>query len=72
MKNFTLNIISRILGKHFAMAYTNTTLFSNGYVDASLDAYRSVRRLLPVQPCGKHLGNHDGSKLKPYLATQGG
>ena len=69
MKNFTLNIISQILGKHFAWAY-RTQSVPSGYVFASLDAYRSVRRLLPMQSCGKYLGNHKGSKMKPFLATQ--
>jgi len=70
LRNYSLNVISRLLGKHFAMAYSSK-LFSDAYTFRALDAYRAVRRLLPVQPCGKHFGNHNGSKLKPYLATQG-
>ena len=69
MKNFTLNIISRVLGKHFAWAYASSVV-PFGYAMKSLDAYRAVRRLLPMQPCGKYLGNHNGSKMKPFLATQ--
>lgn len=71
MKNFTLNLISRVLGKHFAWAY-KTNLVSANYTNNALDAYCSVRRMLPVaDAAGRHLGNHYGSKKKPYLATQG-
>ena len=70
IKNNTLNLISRILGSHFAMAH-NSWLFTPAYALRTLDAYRSVRRRLPVMACGKHYGNHAGSKRKPYKATQG-
>jgi hypothetical protein len=70
LRNNTLNLISRVLGSHFAMAH-NSRLFTPAYALRTLDAYRSVRRRLPVMACGKHYGNHAGSKRKPYEATQG-
>lgn len=70
IKNNTLNLISRVLGSHFAMAH-NSWLFTPAYALRTLDAYRSVRRRLPVMACGKHYGNHAGSRRKPYEATQG-
>jgi len=38
---------------------------------AALDTYRFLRRKLPKDDTGRHLGNHAGSKQKPFRATQG-
>ena len=70
MKNHMINTLSRIAGRHFAKCWSRSFVPSS-YTFAVLDVYCGLRRMLPTKPCGKHLGNHDGSKMKPWLATQG-
>jgi hypothetical protein len=70
MKNFILNSLSIFAGKRFARLYASDA--SNVKTFKALDTYRSLRRRLPlVDGQAKHLGNHDGSKFRPWLATQG-
>ena len=62
MKNHMINTLSRIAGRHFAKCWSRSFVPSS-YTFAVLDVYCGLRRM--------HLGNHDGSKMKPWLATQG-
>ena len=68
MKNFIINSLSILAGKRFARLWAKGS-------DKSLNAletYKSLRRKLPVQfSTGNHIGNHVGSKYRPWLATQG-
>jgi hypothetical protein len=68
MKNFIINSLSILAGKRFARIYASQA--SNEKTFKALDLYRSLRRRLPLSGT-KHLGNHDGSKFRPWLATQG-
>jgi hypothetical protein len=69
MKNIILNSYSVLVGKVFAFSYA---LFPSEHkmVLAILDHYIATRRMLPRMECGKHFGNHDGSDMRPFLATQ--
>lgn len=69
MRNFVFNSLSILAGKRFARKYANTRC-SIDEVDAALDLYRSLRRQLPKKD-GTHLGNHYGSRMNPWKATQG-
>jgi len=71
MKNKTLNLLSRIAGRHFARCHASGIIPSN-YTLGVLGVYIGLRRMLPVADLqGRHLGNHLGSKYKPWKATQG-
>lgn len=70
MKNFIINSLSILAGKRFARIYASQS--SAKKTLKALDTYRSLRRRLPLADGQtKHLGNHDGSKFRPWLATQG-
>lgn len=63
-----VNIISRIQGARFAKAWEKG---QTAKADRLLNSYCSWRRRLPVMADGNHWGNHLGSALKPWRATQG-
>jgi len=70
MKNFIFNSLSIMAGKRFARLYANNANAPKTL--RALDTYRSLRRKLPVVGYSRnHLGNHWGSRLRPWLATQG-
>jgi|10_taG_2_1085330.scaffolds.fasta_scaffold42730_3 hypothetical protein len=71
MKNWILNIVSRIVGRYFSMVHLSSWA-SAAHKERALNAYVSLRRRLPVMECGKHWGNHDRSRKLPFHATQGG
>jgi len=71
MKNRMINTLSRLAGSHFAKCW-NRPMVPASYTLAVLDVYIGLRRMLPVADAqGRHLGNHFGSKYKPWKATQG-
>lgn len=70
MKNTIINALSILAAKRFVRKYRNTSLHSDEVLGA-LDTYRFLRRKLPKDDTGRHLGNHAGSKQKPFRATQG-
>ena len=69
MKNDIINTYSHLVGSLFAFTY-KALPSENKLVLALLDHYISLRQSLPRMACGKHYGNHDGSAMKPWLATQ--
>jgi hypothetical protein len=69
MKNYFYNALSILAAKRFVRLY-NDTRNNSDKVLAALDTYCNLRRKLPKID-GKHLGNHTGSKLTPWRATQG-
>jgi hypothetical protein len=69
MKNEIINAYSRLVGRLFAVTY-KLLPNENKLVLGLLNHYIGLRQSLPVMKCGKHLGNHDGSDMKPWLATQ--
>ena len=70
MKNFIFNSLSIFAGKRFARIYRKHGAASLRTVRA-LNTYRALRRKLPIAIGGNHLGNHGGSKYRPFCATQG-
>jgi hypothetical protein len=71
MKNSTINFLSRLAGKHFARSYRSNRFSNPRYTLGVLDVYIGLRRMLPRATCGNHVGNHHGSAMKPWKATQG-
>jgi len=69
--NYFLNLYSILVAKRFETLYHSPNSKHNAKALDVLDHYRTVRRLLPIQACGRHLGNHKGSKQKAFKATQG-
>jgi len=70
LKNFIYNSLSIMAGKRFARLYAKNADASKTL--RALDTYRSLRRKLPTVGYSRnHLGNHFGSKYRPWLATQG-
>tara|TARA_B100000029_G_scaffold299501_1_gene292448 strand:+ start:70 stop:312 length:243 start_codon:yes stop_codon:yes gene_type:complete len=69
MKNFIINSLSIFAAKRFARIWRNPRKTTSQKMRA-LDLYRSLRRKLPLKGFN-HLGNHESSKYRPYLATQG-
>jgi len=69
---YLINLYSQFVAKRFEHLY-HTSYNHRQDIKAMkvLNHYRSVRRLLPLEKCGKHFGNHDGSKKKAFCATQG-
>jgi hypothetical protein len=71
MRNFVFNSLSILAGKRFARKYANTKS-TPAEIDAALDLYKALRRQLPKRGLGNcHLGNHYGSRMNPWKATQG-
>ena len=70
MKNFLINSASIFAGKRFARLYKNPKV-STTKVYKALDTYRALRRMLPTDQYGLHIGNHRWSRKRPFLATQG-
>lgn len=68
---YLLNLYSVFVAKAFHALYAPQNATANRKAMRVLDHYRSVRRMLPVMSDGNHWGNHDGSKKKPFYATQG-
>ena len=72
MKNFLINSASIFAGKRFARMYRNHSKYSAKQIESALDLYRSLRRMLPVDPrSGNRIGNHLFSEYRPWGATQG-
>jgi hypothetical protein len=71
MKNLLLNLLSRYYGKQFAKNWKSSRLYQSHKCLKYKAKYIATRQKLPVLECGNHLGNHKGSKYKPFLATQG-
>ena len=71
MKNKIINAYSTLVGRLFAFTY-KALPYENKLVLALLDHYIRLRQSLPIMSCGKHYGNHYGSDMKPFTATQGG
>jgi hypothetical protein len=69
MKNDIINIYSHLVGSLFAFTY-KAFPSENKLVLGLLNHYISLRQSLPRMACGKHYGNHDGSPMKPWRATQ--
>jgi hypothetical protein len=68
---YIINLYSQLVAKRFEVLYHSPIHNDNVKAMKVLDHYRSVRRVLPIHQCGKHFGNHDGSKKKAFFATQG-
>ena len=66
--NRIINYLSILAGRKFANSYNNNS--EPRIVDGWKNVYIGLRQILPVKPCGKHEGNHDGSEYKPWRATQ--
>jgi len=63
-----INFASTIQARRFASAYKARKF---DLADRRLETYKTLRRMLPIAAGGNHWGNHNGSKRKPYRATQG-
>jgi len=68
MFKMIINFASTIQGRRFAKAYKAQNFDK---ADRLLESYKGLRRMLPIAAGGNHWGNHNGSKRKPYRATQG-
>lgn len=63
-----INFASTIQGRRFAKAYKAG---DHELAYKRLETYKTLRRMLPIAAGGNHWGNHNGSKRKPFRATQG-
>jgi len=69
---YLINLYSQFVAKRFEHLYhTSYNVRQDEKAERVLEHYRSIRRLLPLERCGNHWGNHKGSNKKPFLATQG-
>ena len=68
MKRQVLHLASIAMGHAFRLSYSH---LAPRHADKVLNGYIALRRMQPRMECGKHWGNHDGSKKRPIKACLG-
>ena len=68
MKRTAIHLASIAMGHIFRVGYHH---LAPRHADKLLNGYIGLRRMQPRMECGKHWGNHNGSKKRPIKACLG-